>query len=64
MTAIEKMLRKMRHNIFLVLAFICHLCAYAQKLTIENMAAAPMDLTASQYERKDLAGKLKVTLCP
>ena len=28
----------------------------AQKLTVESMTASPMDLSASQYERKDLAG--------
>ena len=29
----------------------------AQKLAVEGMAASPMDLSASQYERKDLAGQ-------
>ena len=31
--------------------------AVAQELTIKSMTAAPMDLSASQYERKDLAGQ-------
>ena len=31
--------------------------AVAQKLTVDGMKAAPMDLSASQYERKDLAGQ-------
>ena len=29
----------------------------AQKLTVEGMTASPMDLSASQYERKDLVGQ-------
>ena len=28
--------------------------ASAQKLTVESMKAAPYDISASQYERKDL----------
>ena len=31
--------------------------AIAQELTIKSLAASPMDLSASQYERKDLAGQ-------
>ena len=29
----------------------------AQKLTVEKMTASPMDLSASQYRRMDLAGE-------
>ena len=31
--------------------------AHAQELTVKSMKVAPMDLSASQYERKDLAGQ-------
>ena len=31
--------------------------AVGQELTVKSMSAAPMDLSASQYERKDLAGE-------
>ena len=31
--------------------------AVAQELTVKSMAAAPMDLSASQYERKDFNGQ-------
>jgi len=45
----------------LVCIFVCLLFViqyvYAQELTVKSMMAAPMDLSASQYERKDLAGK-------
>ena len=41
----------------LVLLGILQNVAVAQKLTVENMSAAPMDLSASLYERKDLAGQ-------
>ena len=37
------------------LPYLLGVCA--QKLTVEAMKPAPMDLSASQYERKDLAGK-------
>ena len=55
-------------TIMLTSAFLAIIqnAALAQKLTVENMTAAPMDLSASQYERKDLAdqpcGLVKVQL--
>ena len=43
--------------IFLIATLASLLGVRAQKLTVEAMKPAPMDLSASQYERKDLTGK-------
>ncbi len=45
-------------SITLVLVFFATLlnAAFSQELTIKSLTVAPMDLSASQYERKDLAG--------
>lgn len=43
-----------RNILFFLLAALTALTAQAQKLTVESMKAAPYDISASQYERKDL----------
>ena len=43
-----------RKSIFLILSLLLTLTASAQKLTVESMALAGNDISASQYERKDL----------
>ena len=48
----------MKRNLLLILFLWSALTGLqAQKLTVEGMTASPMDLSASQYERKDLAGQ-------
>ena len=39
------------------IALMAYGSLHAQKLTVDEMKAAPMDLSASQYERKDLSGQ-------
>ena len=46
----------MRQILFIITCLFCS-NLFAQKLTVETMTALPMDLSASQYERKDLNGK-------
>ena len=48
------MIRKIRA---LLCFLLVSLGVHAQKLTVDGMQVAPMDLSASQYERKDLAGQ-------
>ena len=43
--------------VFSLLCLLLSLATTAQELTVKSMKAAPMDLSASQYERKDLAGQ-------
>ena len=46
----------MRQILFIITCLFC--CnSFAQKLSVESMTALPMDLSASQYERKDLNGQ-------
>ncbi len=48
----------MKRNLLLILSLWSVLTGLqAQKLAVEGMTASPMDLSASQYERKDLAGQ-------
>ena len=48
---------RVKRIILLILCFWVVLGLSAQKLTVEGMKASSMDLSASQYERKDLAGQ-------
>ena len=48
------MIRKIRA---LLCFLLVSLGVHAQKLTVDGMQVVPMDLSASQYERKDLAGQ-------
>jgi len=41
----------------LILALVSQFQVQAQELTVKSMTAVPMDLSASQYERSDLAGQ-------
>lgn len=41
----------------LIVTLVFQLPILAQELTVKEMKPVPMDLSASQYERKDLAGK-------
>ena len=43
----------------ILLIISCLFCSnlFAQELTVKQMTALPMDLSASQYERKDLNGQ-------
>ena len=46
-------------NIFLLaISLLLSLAVHAQKLTVEGMTASSVDLSASQFERKDLAGQV------
>ena len=46
----------MKQILFIIICLFC--CnSFAQKLSVESMTALPMDLSASQYERKDLNGQ-------
>ena len=46
----------MRQILLIIACFLCCNLS-AQKLSVESMTALPMDLSASQYERKDLNGQ-------
>ena len=47
---------KYRNIFLLTIGLLLSLAVHAQKLTVEGMTASSFDLSASQYERKDLAG--------
>ena len=49
---------KYRNIFLLTLGLLLSLAVHAQKLTVERMAASSVDLSASQFERKDLAGQV------
>ena len=46
----------MRQILLIIACFLCCNLS-AQKLSVESMTALPMDVSASQYERKDLNGQ-------
>jgi len=46
----------MRQILFIITCLFCS-NLFAQKLTVETMTALPIDLSASQHERKDLNGR-------
>ena len=48
---------KYRNIFLLTIGLLLSLAVHAQKLTVEGMTASSFDLSASQYERKDLAGQ-------
>lgn len=48
---------KYRNIFLLTIGLLLSLTVHAQKLTVERMAASSFDLSASQYEERDLAGQ-------
>lgn len=57
---------KYRNLLLLTVSLLLAIAVHAQKLTVERMMASSVDLSASQFERKNLAGQacglLKVQL--
>ena len=49
---------KYRNIFLLAISLLLSLAVHAQKLTVEGMTASSVDLSASQFERKDLAGQV------
>ena len=47
----------MKRLYLIILVCLLALTAQAQKLTVESMTVAGNDISASQYERKDLNGQ-------
>ena len=48
---------KYRNIFLLTIGLMLSFTVHAQKLTVERMTASSIDLSASQFERKDLTGR-------